>query len=110
MIVVDTNNQTARNLSTRAVVGDNPRSRGEIQYIEELGGKGILVQIGGNQKNSGDASSSSMDDLVSFSPLLLCVCAFGSYAIRKKACGALTVELGPSESDRHIRRFISVQC
>jgi len=65
MIVVDTNNQTARNLSTQAVVGDTPRSRGEMQYIEELGGKGILVHIGGNQKGPEDASNSSMSDLVS---------------------------------------------
>ena len=68
MIVVDTNNQTARNLSTQAVVGNIPRSRGEMQYIEDMGGKGILVQIGGNQKGLDDTSSSSMSNLVSHDP------------------------------------------
>ena len=67
MLVVDTNNQTARNLSTQAVVGNTRRSRGEMQYIEELGGKGILVQIGGNQKEMSDTNSSSLSNLVSTS-------------------------------------------
>lgn len=71
MIVIDTNNQTARNLSTRAVVGDMPRARGRMQYVSGIGDNGILVQIGGYQQsitnttdsfNNGDpvGSSSSM--------------------------------------------------
>ena len=65
MIVIDTNNHTAKNLSTQAVVGNTPRSRGRMQYIEELGGKGILIQIGGNQKNVTNTNDTYMSDLVS---------------------------------------------
>ena len=68
MIVIDTNNQTARNLSTRAVVGDMPRTRGRMQYVSGIGDNGILVQIGGYQQsitnttdsfNNGDPVGSS---------------------------------------------------
>ncbi|KAL6715932.1 hypothetical protein ACLMJK_006894 [Lecanora helva] len=51
MIVIDTNNKTARNLSTKAVSGDLPRSRGRMQYVDDIGTKGVLVQIGGNQQS-----------------------------------------------------------
>ena len=40
MVVVDTSKKTARNLSTKAVVGDHPRSRGRMQYLEKIGGDG----------------------------------------------------------------------
>lgn len=36
-----------------------------MQYVENLGGKGILVQIGGNQKGPDDTDNSSMNNLVS---------------------------------------------
>lgn len=64
MIVIDTQNQTARNLSTNAVVGDLPRTRGKMQYVPRLGKKGILVQIGGNQKRIGNFSDGGVGDLV----------------------------------------------
>lgn len=51
MIVVDLVNHTARNLSTQAVSGDVPRSRGSMMYIGGIGTHGIIVQIGGNQQN-----------------------------------------------------------
>ena len=68
MIVIDTNYQTARNLSTKTVVGDMPRARGRMQYVSGIGDNGILVQIGGYQQsitnttdsfNTGDPVSNS---------------------------------------------------
>lgn len=66
MIVIDTNNQTAKNLSTGAVVGTLPRSRGRMQYISGVGSNGILVQIGGNQQSVNNNTDSWINgDLVS---------------------------------------------
>ncbi|MCJ1470714.1 hypothetical protein MMC07_009361 [Pseudocyphellaria aurata] len=64
MIVIDTQNQTARNISTTTVVGDKPRTRGEMQYVPGIGKKGILVQIGGNQKPVNDTQDRKVGDLV----------------------------------------------
>lgn len=64
MLVIDTQNQTARNISTTAVVGDTPRTRGEMQYVPGIGNKGILVQIGGNQKPVNDTQDRDVGDLV----------------------------------------------
>lgn len=66
MVVIDTQNQTARNVSTANVVGDKPRTRGEMQYIPGIGEKGILVQIGGNQKPVNDTHDRLVGDLVRF--------------------------------------------
>ena len=65
MIVVDTINKTAKNISTQAVVGDYPRSRGKMEYVKEIGPKGILVMIGGNRKYISDYSNQFVGDLVS---------------------------------------------
>ena len=65
MIVIDTKNQTARNLSTTAVVGDMPRTRGGMMYIDGIADKGILVQIGGNQKPVTNTTNTYTGDLVS---------------------------------------------
>lgn len=64
MIVLDTTTQTAKNLSTKAVVGDSPRARGRMQYIGGIGGKGILVQIGGNQQPVTNTTNPYVGDLV----------------------------------------------
>ena len=64
MIVLDLKNRTARNISTSVVSGDNPRSRGRMQYIPGIGEKGILVHLGGNQKNVNDTTNSYVGDLV----------------------------------------------
>ena len=67
MIVVDLVNQTARNLSTHAVCGDVPRSRGGMMYINDVGPRGIIVQIGGNQQNvtnTTDITSPLIENLV----------------------------------------------
>ena len=65
MVVLDTDTKTARNLSTKAVVGDYPRSRGKMIYVDDVGATGILVQIGGNQKFVGDSNNEYIGDLVS---------------------------------------------
>ena len=66
MIVINTNNQTARNISTYGLNQDLPRTRGLLQYIIGLGPNGILVQIGGNQKpNSTVGNPDPAGDLVS---------------------------------------------
>ncbi|KAL9103417.1 MAG: hypothetical protein Q9163_001519 [Psora crenata] len=64
MIVINTANHTARNLSTKAVVGDYPRSRGQMEYCQGIGANGTLIQIGGNQKHANDYSNRSVVDLV----------------------------------------------
>lgn len=64
MVVIDTRNHTARNLSTSAVSGNLPRSRGRMQYVPGIGEKGILVQIGGNQKPVDEIQNTYVGDLV----------------------------------------------
>ncbi|KAL9590222.1 MAG: hypothetical protein Q9203_000950 [Teloschistes exilis] len=64
MIVIDHSNQTAKNISTKGLVGDKPRTRGRMQYISGLGSHGILVLIGGNEKNVTDTKDQSLGDLV----------------------------------------------
>ena len=65
MVVVDLAKKTAKNISTKAVVGDFPRSRGKMEYVKDVGSKGILVMIGGNRKNVQDYSNQFVGDLVS---------------------------------------------
>lgn len=64
MIVIDTKNQSAKNVSTAALFGDMPRSRGRMQYISGIGQRGILVQIGGNQKPVDETDNTYIGDLV----------------------------------------------
>ncbi|KAL8631692.1 hypothetical protein Q9189_002599 [Teloschistes chrysophthalmus] len=65
MIVIDHSNQTAKNISTKGLVRDKPRTRGRMQYISSLGSHGILVLIGGNEKKVTDTKDQSLGDLVS---------------------------------------------
>lgn len=65
MIVLDTKNHTTRNISTSAVSGDMPRSRGRMQYVPGIGEKGILLQIGGNQKPVNETDNTYIGNLVS---------------------------------------------
>ena len=66
MIVINTNNQTARNVSTYGLSPDRPRTRGLLQYIIGVGSNGIMVQIGGNQKPlSTTVRTDAVGDLVS---------------------------------------------
>ena len=64
LIVVNTSDHTARNLSTTAVVGDRPRARGRMQYMDDIGGRGILVQVGGKQFRKDVQSGGDVGDLV----------------------------------------------
>ena len=64
MIVIDTNHRTARNLSTKAVSGDIPRSRGQLQYIPGIGTRGILIALGGNQQSVLNQTDSFTSNLV----------------------------------------------
>ena len=62
MVVVNTTDQTARNLSTAQVSIDQARARGRMQYVPGIGEKGILVLIGGstfpaNQLNNMDSGN-----------------------------------------------------
>lgn len=70
MIVLDLKNRSAKNLSTSAVSGQRPRSRGRMQYIPGIGEKGILVHVGGNQKNVTDITNSYVGDLVGIAYML----------------------------------------
>lgn len=51
MIVIDFYTGTAKNLSTSAV-SDQPRVRGKMVYIPDIGEKGVLILIGGGEKGS----------------------------------------------------------
>ncbi|CAD6584293.1 MAG: hypothetical protein ASARMPRED_001726 [Alectoria sarmentosa] len=48
MVVINTTDQTARNLSTAQVSGDLARAHARMQYIPGAGEKGVLVLIGGS--------------------------------------------------------------
>lgn len=65
MIVLNTTDQTARNISTDALLGNMPRSRGRMQYIPGIGQRGILIQIGGNQKPVEETDNTYIGNLVS---------------------------------------------
>ncbi|KAI9684437.1 MAG: hypothetical protein M1829_002247 [Trizodia sp. TS-e1964] len=60
MIVLDTGNQTARNLSTQAFSGDEPRSRGQMEYLPAVGSKGALVYLGGGASPKGSVVNSPL--------------------------------------------------
>ena len=51
MVVMNTSNQTARNISTSEVTGNNSRTRGRMQYVPGIGSKGILTYLGGSYEN-----------------------------------------------------------
>ncbi len=53
MVVLDLNNQSARNLST-AAVSNKARVRGQMVHIPVPGSNGILVVIGGGEKSTLD--------------------------------------------------------
>lgn len=64
MTVINTNNQTARNLSTAEVTGSNPRTRGKMQYLPGIGEHGILAFIGGSSKRVGEVSNLEIGTMV----------------------------------------------
>lgn len=64
MVVLNLTDGTARNVSTQAVSGSQPRSRGILQYVPGIGEKGILVAIGGTWKNVTDRDQTDQSNFV----------------------------------------------
>ena len=67
LVVLDTNTQTARNLSTSSLGDRFPREGGTLNYISGIGKQGILVAIGGSAKSATDSNPSSNGTLVCIS-------------------------------------------
>ena len=65
MIVLDTDNATAKNVSTLALTGSSPRTKGKMQYIPKLGGSGILIYLGGSYQSVDAANGEEIGALVS---------------------------------------------
>lgn len=74
MIVIDTNAQTARNLSTESVVQGAPRTRGKMTYIANVGTYGILVLLGGTSQSLQNSSDEGTGNLVREDLSLCCSC------------------------------------
>ncbi|KAL8735875.1 MAG: hypothetical protein Q9181_002653 [Wetmoreana brouardii] len=64
MIVINTTDQTARNLSTAEVTGYNPWARAQMQYVPGVGEKGIVVLLGGSRKAVGTIGTTDVLNLV----------------------------------------------
>ncbi|KAL9637266.1 MAG: hypothetical protein Q9204_001941 [Flavoplaca sp. TL-2023a] len=64
LTVIYHDDQTARNISTDALVGKRPRTRGRTQWCVGLGTNGILLLIGGNHKSIADTVDRGVGDLV----------------------------------------------
>lgn len=64
MVVINTTDQSARNLSTAQVSVDLARARGRMQYIPAVGEKGILVLIGGSTFPANQLDSTDIINLV----------------------------------------------
>lgn len=64
MIVINHDTQTAKNISTDALVGKKPRIRGAMQYIVAMGDKGLIVLIGGTEKTVSDTTDRGLGELV----------------------------------------------
>ena len=64
MIVINTTDHTAKNLSTSGVTGRSPRARAQMQYVSGIGEKGILVLLGGSSKAVGDDDTTDLLGLV----------------------------------------------
>ncbi|KAF2493487.1 hypothetical protein BU16DRAFT_81154 [Lophium mytilinum] len=59
MLIIDLANATSNNISTAAISGDGPRVGGGLQYIADVGEKGILVAIGGQLSPQNVSTSTS---------------------------------------------------
>ena len=64
MVVINTTDHTAKNLSTAGVTGTFPRARAQMQYLTGIGEKGILVLLGGSSKAVGDYNTTDLLGLV----------------------------------------------
>ena len=64
MVVINTTDQTARNLSTAQVDPNLARARGRMQYVQGVGEKGALVLIGGSTFPANQLDSTDIINLV----------------------------------------------
>ena len=64
MLVINTTDQEAKNVSTASFSGSHPRTRGKMQYIEGAGSNGILVYLGGSGKDADRVDEEIIGDLV----------------------------------------------
>ena len=98
MIVINTNKQTVRNISTYGLSADQPRTRGLLQYIIGIGPNGVLVQLGGIQKPLGTSSNiDPVGDLVS-----------KILAVMQARVWKLILEADSDGSDRCFRCFLPI--
>ncbi|KAL8793660.1 MAG: hypothetical protein Q9195_003709 [Heterodermia aff. obscurata] len=66
MVVINTTDHTAKNISTAGVTGRSPRARAQMQYMSGIGEKGILVLLGGSSKTVGDYDTTDLLDDFSY--------------------------------------------
>ena len=64
MVVINTTDRTARNLSTAQVDANLARARGRMQYLPGVGEKGALVLIGGSTFPANQLDSTDIVNLV----------------------------------------------
>jgi hypothetical protein len=64
MVVLDLNNKTAQNVSTASVVPNQPRTRGQLQYVSNIGPKGVVINMGGSYKPVTKVDQSSIGTMV----------------------------------------------
>jgi hypothetical protein len=64
LVVIDTSNQTARNLSTASLSDRFPREGGGLTYLSGIGQNGILIAIGGTTRSVADTTSSATESYV----------------------------------------------
>ena len=64
MVVINTTDQTARNLSTAQVSDNLARARGRMQYVPGVGEKGVLVLIGGSSFPANQLGTTDIINLV----------------------------------------------
>ena len=64
MVVINTTDQTARNLSTAQVDASLAWARGRMQYLPTVGEKGVLVLIGGSTFPANQLDSTDVVNLV----------------------------------------------
>jgi hypothetical protein len=64
MVVLNLNNQTARNVSTSNVQYNQPRTRGRLQYVPNIGSKGVVISMGGSYKPVTKVDGSTIGTMV----------------------------------------------
>ena len=68
MLVINTTNQQAKNISTASFSGSAPRTRGKMQYVDGVGSNGIVVYLGGSAKSANTLDTQEIGALVSGCP------------------------------------------